>query len=69
MQTNPNTERYMVTRRGSAMAIRLDTLRVFDCLIDAIEYAKGEEAKRPSLYRVFLVANDKRAKEINWRML
>lgn len=65
MQTPPNTERYMVTRRGSTMAIRLGEVRVFDVLSDALEYASAADPKRRGYMRLFLVANDKRPKEIN----
>lgn len=65
MQTNPNTERYMVTLRGSKMALKFHELRVFDCLSDAVEYATSIQDR--GLPRVFVVANDKRAKEIVWR--
>jgi hypothetical protein len=57
----------MVTLRGHAMAIRLDTLRVFDTLVDAIETAKELERNIRTGARVFMVGNDKRAKEIDWR--
>lgn len=66
MQTPDNTERYMVTHRGSKMAIRLHDTRVFDTLCDAVEYANNHESKYG--IRVFMVSNSKRPKEINdWR--
>lgn len=68
MQTLPNTERYMVTCRGSKMAITLGDVRVFDSLSDAVEHAR-ETYNHPGYgVRIFLVANDKRPKEIkDWR--
>lgn len=64
MQTPDDTERYMVTRRGGRMALRIHELRVFDCLADAVEYAKAQPS--PGCMRVFVASSTKRVKEINW---
>lgn len=64
MQTPDNTERYMVTQRGAKSAILLGTLRVFDTVTDAIDYARAEK----HWYRIFMVSNNKRPKEITWSL-
>lgn len=49
------------------MAIRLGECRIFDTLMDAVEYANGTTSS-PYWMRIFKVSNTKRPKEINdWR--